>query len=690
MKLCPTCNNSFEDTLSFCPRDGEVLHESPENLVGQSLDGKYELESFIAQGGMGAVYRARHILLGDIVVIKMLRPEMRQNAEWLRRFQREGRAARSFRHPNAVTVYDLSAATDGHIYMVMEFVEGHTLEKELRTRGRFTPLEALEVIEPIADALNAAHTRGVVHRDMKPENVMLGEETDGDRVIKLLDLGIAKMVGVADAMAGEATSLTVAGQILGTPYYMSPEQWGEPQRDGNPEIDGRTDIYSLGVIFFELVAGRKPVGGRTLSELRQEHLRETPPDLAQFAPDAPAAFVRAVAHAMAKDRNDRPQTANELINEVRASLGLPPRGRGRSVKGDIHSTTEPTNVATSAGQRGSTGTEAPTASLASLQPVGESGRAETVLTADLEALPDALTGRGSSAPPSPVTSANVGVRGDGARMTAAARPGIETGAATAPVVGERDRTDHHAVESHTVRPGRSFVPIIAGGALALLLVASVGGWLAWKLFIAKPVDDPIVKEGPAKPTPAAPPVAPRVETMSYWIEAFDEPQKGDVRRVAEVSAPLTSGQSFKFHFTSRERGYLYLIGPGEKGNAMMTFLTAQGGGLLKTNLVAANSDFAFPFGEDKVLILDNNPGTEEYTAIFSQTPLLTPAFLVEKNLKELSPAEVKELEDLRAQLKTVAPALDVNQGSGERRVVVSAPEDALARPIIFDIRIAHQ
>src|ERR1044071_5488775 len=213
MKFCSTCNKTFAEGQSFCPDDGEVLQESPESFVGRVIDGKYRVEGFIAQGGMGAVYRARHILLGDEVVIKTLRSEMRNNSEWLKRFQREGKAARAFRHPNAVTVYDLSSGSDGMIYMVMEYVEGHTLDAELKARGRFTPEGALEVLEPVADVLDAAHARGVVHRDLKPENIMLGADDRGHTVIKVLDLGIAKMVGAGDVHAASATSLTVAGHL---------------------------------------------------------------------------------------------------------------------------------------------------------------------------------------------------------------------------------------------------------------------------------------------------------------------------------------------------------------------------------------------------------------------------------------------------------------------------------------------
>ena len=339
MKLCPTCNKTYPEEHTFCPVDGEVLQESPEAFVGRVIDGKYRVEGFIAQGGMGSVYRARHILLGDEVVIKTLRSEMRNNAEWLRRFQREGKAARAFRHPNSVTVYDLSSDSGGMIYMVMEYVEGHTLDRELKRRGRFTPEEALEVLEPVADVLDAAHARGVVHRDLKPENIMLGSDGRGGTVVKVLDLGIAKLTGAGDLHSTTVnTSLTMAGQILGTPYYMSPEQWGEMPRDGNPEVDGRADVYSLGVIFFELVAGRKPLAGTTLPELRRQHVSAPPPSLSEAAPGVPPEFGRAVGRALAKDRGDRPQTAGAFVEELRAAQApgrraARPRSRRQSAGG---------------------------------------------------------------------------------------------------------------------------------------------------------------------------------------------------------------------------------------------------------------------------------------------------------------------------------------------------------------------
>src|SRR5215213_9398434 len=329
MKYCTTCKAKYEDSVTFCSIDGEVLEADPASIVDTVLDGQYQMEALLGKGGMGAVYRARHILLGDRVAIKVLPPEVRTNAEWLRRFRREGQAARRFRHPNSVTVYDLRTSADGTIYMVMEFVEGHTLADELKTRGRFTAAEAFEILTPIMSVLDTAHSMGVVHRDLKPENIMVGTPAEGgEPVVKLLDLGIAKMREIAGDKGGN-TALTTAGQVLGTPYYMSPEQWGEIPRDGSSEIDGRADIYSLGLVFYEMILGRRPLAGKTLHELRREHVTTAPRPLHEVAPDVPRGFSDAIERAIAKDRGDRQPTARALANELRAGLSTAPGSGGQ-------------------------------------------------------------------------------------------------------------------------------------------------------------------------------------------------------------------------------------------------------------------------------------------------------------------------------------------------------------------------
>jgi serine/threonine-protein kinase len=660
MKTCPQCGIGYESAATFCPRDGEVLEESvaTEEMIGRVLDGQYEIESFIARGGMGALYRARHILLGDRVAIKTLKPEMRGNTEWLRRFQREGRAARRFRHPNAVTVYDLRTGADGLTYMVMEYVEGHSLDKELKGRGQLTPGEAWRILEPIASALEAAHEQGVVHRDLKPENVMLNRTAAGELQVKLLDLGIAKLHDVAETQAGDGGALTLAGQILGTPYYMSPEQWGEPSRDGNREIDGRADIYSLGVIFYELVTGTKPFLGNTLGELRQGHVSRQLPLLHTLVAGVPEEVARAVERAMAKDRADRPATAGVFASEMDAALGLAP----------------------------------------GIQTATNANRSRDVSVA---VLPD-------------FESSQTLIRDNVTAATAATRAGVET----APPAAASPRAANGVAEQARARtpdampapppvahaPGvlpsptaarRAPSKLIVAGALALLLlgVTVAGGWFAWHSWRASRAAGDVERGFEAKGGAAVEPPA-RFELLNYWIEAFDGAGQGAGRRVAAKELSLASGQQFKFHFVSRERGYLYIVGPGA-GNAPTTFLTARPAGIMKTNLAPAGADFAFPYGEGQALELDKNPGLEEYVVIFSRTPLLAPAFLARESGHELTPAELKELEDLRARAKTALPFADVKEETGARGgtasiAVAVQSAGAPVEPVIFDIRIEHR
>jgi serine/threonine-protein kinase len=701
MKLCSTCNKTFADTETFCPHDGEVLQESPQDIVGRVIDGKYQVEGFIAQGGMGAVYRARHILLGDQVVIKTLRPEMRGNSEWLKRFQREGKAARAFRHPNSVTVYDLSSGSDGLIYMVMEYVEGHTLDRELKQRERFTPQDALAVLEPVADVLDSAHARGVVHRDLKPENIMLGGDDRGSTVVKVLDLGIAKMVG-ADVHAGGATSLTVAGQLLGTPYYMSPEQWGEMPRDGNPEVDGRTDIYSLGMIFFELVAGQKPLGGRTLAELRQKHVSVPMPSLGSIAPDVPEEFGGWVARAMAKDRADRPQTAGELIDGLRSSLGLTERSRSTGVRFDgagVDTDGRGQGAGHSATGRVSPQTNAGT----SAQP-----NADTIITSDFDSnLPATDRGRETSAQQRGATSGNAAARHDASRETivdrvAGTQADASAGASHTSAHGASARASSHGAEvvASSVplvepRPPRSLMPLVIGGSLALLLLAGVG----W--FVLKGSKSNVNAVGPEVPKPTAtnasnvsapnaPPDAPRVEAASYWFETFEKSSavKDVGQRVAEPAPMLRSGQSFRFHFIPKERGFLYIIGSASGGNAQAIVMTGQGVRSLKTNLVVADADFALP-PSGEPWELDPQPGADVLTVIFSPKPLESPALFAGKP-RTLNSQEISALEEFRAQFKSDAPTVGVAGDGAERRVAVSVPATAKGHTLIFDVRIDHK
>lgn len=311
-KMCLTCDGTFGHETKFCPHCGQVLQDDPRALVGTRLDNLYQIEALLGQGGMGAVYRARHALLGDRVAIKTLKREFGDNPTFLKRFQREGRAARVFHHPNAVVVHDLRTTPAGLIYMVLEYIEGSNVRTMLRGAERFSPAEAVALLGPIASVLDAAHRSGVVHRDMKPENVMVGRDEHGNPIVKVLDLGIAK-VSVVDG-DHPSTELTVAGQILGTPHYMSPEQWG------GGDVDGRADVYSLGVMAFELVTGTFPFAAKSIDEHREAHLTAAIPMAHEAYDDVPERFGLAIARALAKDRDDRWSTAGDFVAALAAAV----------------------------------------------------------------------------------------------------------------------------------------------------------------------------------------------------------------------------------------------------------------------------------------------------------------------------------------------------------------------------------
>jgi len=713
MKYCPVCNAKYEDDTSFCALDGEVLENDPTSIVDSVLDGQYHVEALLGKGGMGAVYRARHILLGDRVAIKVLPPQMRNNAEWLRRFRREGQAARRFRHPNAVTVYDLRTTADGLIYMVMEYVEGHTLDAELKARGRFTPADAFSALEPVMSVLNAAHAQGVVHRDLKPENIMLGKPSDGGHpVVKLLDLGIAKISEVAGSDSSGTTALTVAGQVLGTPYYMSPEQWGEVPDDGGSEVDGRADIYSLGTVFYELIAGKKPFTGRTLPDLRREHVSVMPKPLHEVAPDVPESFSRAIERAMSKDRSQRQATAGEVATQLHAALteaGLVP---ALSASYSMGPQTAAPSTQTGSGLSSSSGggtTPAPfSTDIADARNTNTDVHAPTIVTLDSPPRPQASTPSPSSQPlPTPPST---GTHHNPPPMpTVATNP--QAFAASAPAHQQQQQHQSYAPQqqapsyaptpSYAPAPpaaakGRSpMVPIIAGVLGLVLLVGVGGGIFLWSsMKDDKPAEKTETKTNvpeTGKKETGEPNTATQMqEALHYYLEVGAVSKGTPSARVAGA-VPLASGQKFKFHLVPRENGYLYIVGPGE-GNVPTTFLTAKPIEVsgVDTNEVSASADFAFPDGDDNWIQLDKTAGTEYWTIIFSPTPLSSPAFLNDEAGNELTEEEQTEFQGFRTQHKANAPATDVINGADPMVLVKVPAARQPGEPVVFDIRIEHK
>ncbi len=290
------------------PRTGEPT--AAEIEPGVVLAGKYRFEQLIGAGTFGAVYRATHVDLERPVAVKVLQPSVTANRETLKRFRREGVAACRVQHPNAVAVADFGVTETGVAYLVMELLEGRALDAELIERRKLSPRRALEILEPVCAVLAEAHDAGLVHRDIKPENVFLHAGPRGEEV-KVLDFGIAKLVGESVT----AENLTAEGWVLGTPAYMAPE------RVSPEELDGRADVYSVGVMLFEMLTGSRPftAPNRDPMSMIMMHVNAEAPTLASVAPEVPEALEAVVARAMSKDPAGRPG-ARELAASLRRAV----------------------------------------------------------------------------------------------------------------------------------------------------------------------------------------------------------------------------------------------------------------------------------------------------------------------------------------------------------------------------------
>jgi CheY-like chemotaxis protein len=290
-------------------RTQEVFMALAEALPGTELDGKLRLEEKIGAGGFGVVYRATHLSLGSSVAVKVLRPSpSNETPEAVARFRAEADSLRRLDHPNAVAVLDFGRSSAGTPYLVMELLSGETLRNELRRCGRLTPQRCCAVLAPVCDVLAAAHSLRIVHRDVKPGNIFLHRPPEGE-IVKVLDFGIAKLLGDA---AGEAEDVTLTADVVGTPEYIAPE------RVEGAAYDGRSDVYSVGVVLYEMLAGRAPFErrGEGAYSVALMHVRREAAPLRSVNPDVPASLERVVALAMCKDPDERP-TARALAALLR-------------------------------------------------------------------------------------------------------------------------------------------------------------------------------------------------------------------------------------------------------------------------------------------------------------------------------------------------------------------------------------
>jgi serine/threonine-protein kinase len=281
-----------------------------DQLKPGTLAGAYILKKELASGGGGTVYEAQHRLLGRKTAVKVLRRELAASPQMVARFLREALAVNMIKHPNIVDIYEFGELPDGRPFYVMELLEGVDVRSMLNERGRFTPREVYEILEPVCSALQAAHDQGIVHRDLKASNILVMQR-DGKQVVKLLDFGIAKLMHPDAADAG----LTVVGTRLGTSYTMAPEQIR------GDAVDPRTDIYALGVVLYHLLTGQYPFRAETMSDIERLHLEAPPPRPSQVA-SIPPAIDAITLRCMEKTKDRRFPNVTAFIEALRDALGI--------------------------------------------------------------------------------------------------------------------------------------------------------------------------------------------------------------------------------------------------------------------------------------------------------------------------------------------------------------------------------
>jgi serine/threonine protein kinase len=287
-------------------KDAQTL-SATDPFVGETIDEKYLVEEHLGAGGMGAVYRARHLSMDRPVAIKFLHQRFVEDEAARVRFQTEARAAVKLRHPNAISVTDFGQTSEGVVYIVMELLEGRTLREIVSREAPLETARAISIMLQASDAVAAAHEAGIIHRDLKPANILVTQSADQPAVVKVLDFGIATFSADDDE---DAAALAQTHSVIGTPRYMSPEQ-----HNGN-ELTAAADVYSLGVILYEMLTGMVPFSGSTPAEIAEKHANAQPHPPREIVAAIPEEVERDVLHALEKQPADRPANAGEFRREL--------------------------------------------------------------------------------------------------------------------------------------------------------------------------------------------------------------------------------------------------------------------------------------------------------------------------------------------------------------------------------------
>lgn len=320
MSNCSSCGKGAPEGSRFCPFcGGKIVVARPkavDPLIGKIVGDKYIVKELIGSGAMGSIYKAEHKDLSRPVALKVLHRHLLTDEGQVHRFHREAKAASRLHHPNCIMILDFGKTEDGWFYIAMEYLPGRDLSRIIAKDGKMAVKKAIHIATQVLNGLDEAHAAGVVHRDLKPENVMVEALRSDPDFVKVLDFGIAK---IRDSAGSEESSgfKTATGMVFGTPEYMSPEQIR------GDELDGRSDLYSLGVVMYQMLAGVMPFTGETVIEIATAHLVKPVPNMRPLRPDVPEKLVCLIEKLMIKKREQRFQTAADVREALSAVGGIP-------------------------------------------------------------------------------------------------------------------------------------------------------------------------------------------------------------------------------------------------------------------------------------------------------------------------------------------------------------------------------
>jgi len=341
MATCPACRAHYADDVARCTSDGEALLPdeafggADADLAPGTMVGEFRIESKIGEGAFGTVYKALHPVIGKAAAVKVLSRQWSSNPQMVSRFISEARAVNQIRHKNIIDIFAFGSLPDDRQYYVMELLDGMPFDQFLHDKGRLAPETALPILRQVARALDAAHAQGIVHRDLKPENVYLVFDEDGGVSPKLLDFGIAKLLG--EEVSGHKTR---PGTPLGTPSYMSPEQCR------GKAVDHRTDVYSLGVLTHEVLTGRQPFDGDSVMDILVKHMAVAPPPMTAHCAELPRGLDEPVLHMLEKEPEQRPSSAGAAIDALvaaarEAGIAVGPAASARAAALPVSSASDP-------------------------------------------------------------------------------------------------------------------------------------------------------------------------------------------------------------------------------------------------------------------------------------------------------------------------------------------------------------